>query len=154
MQGSWGHSDSPWRVFFLFCFLDRDPHSTDKETKPQGGYLFCPRSNDHRLAGSGFKCSSTDPHPVFCPQHLHSSAIAAGWSKNVSRMLHLQSYIILQGESEERVPACRAALRPSWPRWWGVLGQSFPIRECASDRGLDKDPFHAKSMAGSGPEAV
>lgn len=102
MQGSWGHSDSPWRVFFLFCFLDRDPHSTDKETKPQGGYLFCPRSNDHRLAGSGFKCSSTDPHPVFCPQHLHSSAIAAGWSKNVSRMLHLQSYIILQGESEER----------------------------------------------------
>lgn len=50
----------------------------------------------------GFKCSSTDPHPVFCPQHLHSSAIAAGWSKNVSRMLHLQSYIILQGESEER----------------------------------------------------
>lgn len=102
MQGSWGHSDSPWRVFFLFCFLDRDPHSTDKETEPQGGYLFCPRSNDHRLAGSGFKCSSTDPHPVFCPQHLHSSAIAAGWSKNVSRMLHLQSYIILQGESEER----------------------------------------------------
>lgn len=39
---------------------------------------------------------------MFCPQHLNSSTTATGWLENVSRILYLKSYIILQGESEER----------------------------------------------------
>ena len=39
---------------------------------------------------------------MFCPQHLNSSITATGWLENVSRILYLKSYIILQGESEER----------------------------------------------------
>lgn len=54
------------------------------------------------MAESGFKPSSTGPKPVFCPQHLNSSTTATGWLENVSRILYLKSYIILQGESEER----------------------------------------------------
>lgn len=51
-------------------------------------------------------------------------------------------------------PGSSAALRPSWPRLWGLPEQSSAIRESTSDRDLDLVSFPANSLAGSGPEAV
>ena len=82
-----GPSDSPWRVFPLF-FQTEIHNLRMGKLRHKNVNCFAQDHMNTEWQGQD-SASSTDPKPVFYPQHLNSSSGATGWLENISRMLYL-----------------------------------------------------------------
>lgn len=83
-----GPSDSPWRVFPFFLFQTEIHNLQMGKLRHKKVNCFAQDHMNTEWQGQD-SASSTDPKPMFYPQHLNSSAGATGWLENISRMLYL-----------------------------------------------------------------